>query len=159
MNIRIIHAFVIASALLAYSQAFADPGHDHRNLKVAFGSPGKESEVMKTVNVEAGDQMRFVFDRTDIRQGDVVKFIVRNSGKIRHEFSIGDTAYQRAHATMMKKIPDMVHNDPNMVTLEPGETKTLFWKFDKPVQGKIVFACHEQGHFEAGMKIEVVLGK
>ena len=152
-------AMVITSALFACAGVFADAGHDHDGMKVTFGSPGKESEVTKTINVEANDQMKFVFDRIDIKQGDVVKFVVRNTGKVRHEFSIGDTPYQRAHAAMMKKMPDMVHNDPNMVTLESGETKTVIWKFDKPVQGKLVFACHEPGHFEAGMKIDVVLVK
>ena len=67
-----------------------------------------------------------------------MKFIIRNTGKTRHEFSIGDTKYQRAHAAMMKKMPGMVHADsPNVTTLEPGETKLLIWKFDQPVKGVI----------------------
>ncbi len=160
MKTKLTRAIVIISALFAYGPAFADAGHDHHGgMKVTFGNPGTESEVTKTINVEANDQMKFVFDRTDIKRGDVVKFVIKNTGQTRHEFSIGDALYQRAHAAMMKKMPNMVHNDPNMVTLEPGETKMLIWKFDKPVQGKLVFACHIPGHFEAGMKTEVVLAK
>jgi uncharacterized cupredoxin-like copper-binding protein len=76
---------------------------------------------------------------------------VKNVGQVRHELSIGDRASQREHAEMMQAMPGMVHNDPNAVTLEPGETKQLVWKFDKPVAGKIEFACHEPGRYEAGM--------
>lgn len=103
--------------------------------------------------------MRFVFDRTDIRQGDIVKFVVTNTGKLRHKFSIGDVPSQRAHAAMMKKMPNMVHDDPNMATLEPAETKTLIWKFDKVVSTDLVFACHEPGHYEAGTILRTKLQK
>ncbi|MDH3219117.1 MAG: hypothetical protein OEO19_06245 [Gammaproteobacteria bacterium] len=51
---------------------------------------------------------------------------------------------------MMQKMPDMKHNDPNTVSLAPGESTSLTWKF----MGKdtVVFACNIPGHFEAGMK-------
>ena len=149
----------VACALFVCGTASADTGHDHGDLKITFGSPGTEARVTKTINVEANDGMRFVFDRADIKRGDVVKFVIRNTGKTRHEFSIGDTRYQRAHAAMMKQMPGMVHDSPNMVTLEPGETRILIWKFDKPVRGGLIFACHEPGHFEAGMKKDAVLTK
>jgi uncharacterized cupredoxin-like copper-binding protein len=150
----------VACVLLVCGRAFADTGHDHADMKTTFGHPGSAAAVTRIINVEATDRMRYVFDRTDIRRGDVVKFVIRNAGKTRHEFSIGDAKYQRAHAAMMKKMPGMVHDDsPNMTTLEPGATKTLIWKFDQPVKGGLIFACHEPGHFEAGMKMGVALKK
>lgn len=150
----------VACALLVCGGAAADAGHDHADMQITFGHPGDAAAVTKTINVDAGDNMRFKFDRTDIRRGDVVKFIIRNTGRTRHEFSIGDEKYQRAHAAMMKKMPGMVHDDsPNMTTLEPGESRTLIWKFDRPVAGALLFACHEPGHFEAGMKLNVDLKK
>ena len=150
-------AAAAVALFLASGSIFADAGHG--GSKSSFGSPGVESAVTKVVKVEANDHMRFVFDRTDISRGDVVKFVVRNTGKVRHEFSIGDAASQRAHAAMMRKMPGMVHHDPNMLTLEPGETKTLIWRFDRPLAGKIVFACHEPGHNEAGMNLQLALKK
>jgi uncharacterized cupredoxin-like copper-binding protein len=59
----------------------------------------------------------------------------------------------------MKKKPDIVHNDPNMAVLEPAQTKTVIWKFNRSVQDQLIFACHEPGHYEAGMKTEMALGK
>lgn len=156
---KAIALVTIATLIIPAGTAIADVGHHHADMKITFGSPGIPAKVTKTINVEANDQMRFVFDRTDIKRGDVVKFVIMNIGKVRHEFSIGDARYQRAHAGMMKQMPGMVHNNPNMTTLEPDETKTLIWKFDKPVKGGLIFACHEPGHFEAGMKTDVALAK
>jgi uncharacterized cupredoxin-like copper-binding protein len=164
MNSNARFSFVLLALTLMAGHAGADTGHEqmggmsgspgtheHMEMNVPFGSPGEEAEVTKTIQVQATDQFRFVFDRTDIRRGDVVKFVVANLGKLRHEFSIGDVPSQRAHAAMMKKMPGMMHNDPNTTTLEPGETKTLVWKFDKAMSTDLVFACHEPGHYEAGM--------
>ena len=56
---------------------------------------------------------------------------------------------------MMRQMPRMVHEDPNTLTVEPGDTKVLTWRFegDDPV----VFACNIPGHSEAGMVAEAVL--
>ena len=43
----------------------------------------------------------------------------------------------------------MVHHDGNTVTVKPGETKELTWKFKG--NSDVVFACNIPGHFEAGM--------
>jgi uncharacterized cupredoxin-like copper-binding protein len=52
----------------------------------------------------------------------------------------------------MRRNPDMKHDDdPAAVTLDPGETKTIVWRFSKPIQGHVVFACQMPGHWDAGM--------
>jgi uncharacterized cupredoxin-like copper-binding protein len=144
---------VLAAALAAalFSTA-AWAGGNHKGGHYTFGEPGKESEVTRTVEVMATDDMTLVMDLDSIRQGETIKFIVTNTGEIPHEFSVGDTASQRAHAKLMKKNPEMTHHDdPAAVTLGPGETKTIVWRFSKPVQGDIVFACQMPGHWDAGM--------
>jgi len=146
----------VALGLLT-AQAFADAGHGG---KFAFGSPGGESEVIRTVNVQAADTMRFNPSKLQIKQGETIKFVVTNSGRIKHEFTLGDRATQRLHATMMKKAPHMKHeDDAATVSLDPGETKILIWKFDKRPAAPIEIACHEPGHYEAGMKIAVTLSR
>jgi len=142
----------ILAFLLGASMALADEGHS-----LTFGSPGKESEAKRTVEFLATDNMRFSPGKLEVRLGETVKFVVRNGGKLKHEFTVGDRASQRAHALMMKKMPGMKHEDePGTVTLEPGETKTVVWKFDKKPATPLEFACHEPGHYESGMKIAVV---
>jgi len=140
---------------LGASVALADENHSW-----TFGTPGKDGEVARTVSVQAADTMRFDPPKLQIKQGETIKFVVTNSGRIKHEFALGDRAKQRAHATMMKKMPHMKHeDDAATVSLDPGETKTLIWKFDKRPAAPIEIACHEPGHYEAGMKIAVVLSR
>jgi uncharacterized cupredoxin-like copper-binding protein len=50
----------------------------------------------------------------------------------------------------------MEHDDPNLVSLEPGKTGEVIWQFTKP--GKVGFACLHVGHYEAGMKGTVTVG-
>ena len=51
---------------------------------------------------------------------------------------------------MMRKMPNMDHEDPNTVSLAAGETARLSWRFMG--DDAVVFACNIPGHFEAGMK-------
>lgn len=122
----------------------------------AVGRAGQQSEVSKTVTVALLDTMRFEFDPPlNLAQGDVVLFKVSNQGKIRHEFSIGSENEQSGHRQMMQQMPNMVHEDPNTVTVEPGQTKELVWKFEGNVP--VVFACNIPGHAEAGMVAQIHL--
>lgn len=78
-----------------------------------------------------------------------MRFIVTNAGTQKHEFAIGDAEEHRQHAELMKEMLNMKHDEGNAVTLEPGETKELIWRFGKP--GNVEIACHIPGHYEAGM--------
>jgi uncharacterized cupredoxin-like copper-binding protein len=148
----------IAILLLAHAgTALADQGHAHGG-PVAFGSPGKMAEVARTVEVIASDNMRFTPGSFLIKQGETIRFVVKNAGKTAHEFSIGDRSAHRAHGAMMKSMAGMQHADSETtVLLEPGETKTLVWKFDKRPTSALEFACNLPGHYEAGMKAQVEL--
>lgn len=139
--------------------ALADEGHDHRHQAASgFGSPGKEAQVTRTVEVIASDDMRFRPARIDIKRGETIRFVVKNTGKIPHEFSIGDRSAHKAHAAMMKSMPGMHHEDSETtVTVEPGKAKTIVWKFDGQPNSPLEIACNIPGHYEAGMKTQVVL--
>ena len=94
--------------------------------------------------------MRFAFDAPlDLKHGEAVRFVVTNRGQIRHEFSIGSADEQDAHRAAMRNMPNMVHDDPNAVTVDPGQTRELIWRFDG--DQPVVFACNIPGHSEAGM--------
>ena len=116
----------------------------------ATGNPALGQQATKTIKVTTLDTMRYKFSgEMEFSANDIVKFVVTNEGKIGHEFSIGDTAEQTKHRKMMQSMPGMVHQDGNTVTVKPGETKELVWKFNK--SDDVVFACNIPGHFEAGM--------
>lgn len=131
-----------------------DGAHEHGDS--AAGRPGNPEKISRTIKVTALD-IKYDKPRIEVKAGETIKFIVTNAGKLRHEFIIGDAEEQKQHAEMMKQMPDMVHEDANTITLEPGETKNLVWQFSKA--GKLEVACHIPGHYEAGMKSQVVVGR
>jgi uncharacterized cupredoxin-like copper-binding protein len=158
-NIQLGSMIAIASVFMT-AQVYAGPNHskDH-----SFGEPGHVEDVTRTVTVEAQDangEMKFVHEPLKINLGETIKFVVTNKGEMPHEFSVGDSPTQRAHALMMEKMPEMKHEeDPTAVTLQPGETKEIIWTFNKPVQGFIELACQMPGHYEGGMVSKVSLVK
>jgi uncharacterized cupredoxin-like copper-binding protein len=114
------------------------------------GYPVLPTDKTKKVSVTTTDEMRFYFSpEVEIQEGEIISFKVTNKGKVPHEFSIGNQAEQVAHQKMMRKMPNMVHNDGNTITIEPGQTKTITWKFIG--NETVVFSCNIPGHYEAGM--------
>ena len=43
----------------------------------------------------------------------------------------------------------MSHDEPNSVSIEPGKSAEIVWKFD--TEAKLEFACNIPGHYDSGM--------
>lgn len=114
------------------------------------GQPGSEAKVNRTVVVTMDDNMRFDPSDVAVKQGETIRFKVRNQGKLRHEMMLGTAKEIAEHAKMMRAMPDMVHHDANAITLDAGQEGELLWQFTH--KGTFDFACLEPGHFEAGMR-------
>jgi uncharacterized cupredoxin-like copper-binding protein len=95
------------------------------------------------------DSMRFEPAAIDVRQGETVRFVIRNDGKLMHEFVIGTKEENDRHAEQMVKFPNMEHDEPYMAHVEPGKTGEIVWTFNRP--GRFYFACLIAGHYQAGM--------
>lgn len=104
---------------------------------------------LRTIRVSMNDQMRFVPDRIAVREGETVRFVFKNGGKLMHEFVLGTREELEAHAELMRKVPKMEHDEPYMAHVAPGETGELVWTFNRA--GEFDFACLIAGHYEAGM--------
>lgn len=130
--------------------------HTH-DKSVNYGKPGNPAKVQRTIKVTTLDAMRFDPASITVKAGETIRFLVTNTGKIDHEFALGDAESQHEHAEMMKKMPGMKHDEANAVTVAPGQTKEIIWQFAKP--GKVEVACHLPGHYEAGMKGDIVVEK
>ena len=129
-------------------------GDAHDRGSFAFGEPGDAGKVDRTIRIKALDTMRYDKSQLKVRAGETVRFIVTNAGKIRHEFVIGDAAEQREHEQEMQGMPGMTMPDEaNGISLAPGQTKSIVWRFAGP--GTVELACHEPGHFEAGMRSDI----
>lgn len=122
-------------------------GHSHGD-STAIGVPGKVDT--RTVSVDMTDNMRFTPASVPVKQGETIRFVIKNSGQVKHEFVLGTEHELKEHYELMKKFPEMEHSDPNQITLTPGKTGEVIWQFTKA--GKVDFACLQPGHYDAGMK-------
>jgi uncharacterized cupredoxin-like copper-binding protein len=121
------------------------------------GGPADPDDADRIVEVATLDSMAFEPSRIDVSAGETVTFIVSNTGQATHEFTLGDAAMQQEHADAMAHMPDgMAHDLPNSITLQAGETKQLTWRFAD--NGAFEYACHEPGHYQAGMRGQVTVG-
>jgi uncharacterized cupredoxin-like copper-binding protein len=141
----LVSAFISSTALA--SGAHSGGHHADSN---AIGQAGNSSKVTRTIQVDMSDKMRFTPASIKVKQGETIKFMVKNSGKIKHEMVLGTEKDLKDHYEVMKKNPEMEHEDPNMVTVQAGKTAEMIWQFTKA--GTVHFACLQPGHYDAGMK-------
>lgn len=149
---------LLLAALAALPAAASAHGDAHKRgeapaarpmVETAFGRTGDPGRASHTVRVDMNDRMRFTPDSIEVKRGETVRFVVRNSGKVMHEMVLGTMADLKAHAELMRKQPGMEHDEPYMAHVEPGKTAEIVWQFTQP--GDFHFGCLVPGHFEAGM--------
>jgi uncharacterized cupredoxin-like copper-binding protein len=149
---------VITVALLAplLAHAHGEKPHGARPqeaqpmVETPFGRTGDAARVIRTIDVDMSDAMRFKPGSITVRRGDVVRFRVRNSGKVMHEMVLGREEDLRAHAELMRKHPGMEHDEPYMAHVGPGGAQEIVWQFT--VAGEFAYGCLVPGHYEAGMR-------
>lgn len=139
-----------ASVLLTVVLASAATIAAGRHGDISLGEPGNATQVTRTVHVDMTDNMRFTPAEISVKQGETIRFVVRNSGAVKHELVLGTAEVLREHYAMMSKLPGMEHADANMVSVAPGKTGEVIWHFTRA--GKADFACLQPGHYDAGMK-------
>jgi Uncharacterized copper-binding protein len=106
---------------------------------VALGfEPGTKASP-RAVKIAVNDELTFFPNVITVAEGETVTFAVTNIGKVAHEFMLGAAADAMADK----------EGTPEAADILAGKTKTLTFTFDGP--GPYAFACHEPGHFEAGM--------
>lgn len=152
LALGLILGLTAATTVLAHGDE-----HDKGQEADVYGVPGDTAKVSRTIQLDASDEMRFSKKDLKIRQGETIRFVITNIGKVRHEFSLGTKQELIEHYEQMKKFPDMVHEEANKVTIDPGQKGEVVWKFTKP--GVVDFACLHPGHYDAGMKGQIKVSK
>lgn len=155
MTHRTLKTMIAVLTIALCTPVFASGSHSHdhgdeSDAETAIGKPGLATKVDRTIRVDMTDNMRYTPSDIQVKQGETIRFIVSNSGQIKHELSLGTEKELQEHMEVMKKYPDMVHDEPNSITLAPGKQGEIIWQFTR--SGKVHFACLMPGHFEAGMK-------
>jgi uncharacterized cupredoxin-like copper-binding protein len=113
------------------------------------GAPGDISAVGRTLHIEAHD-MSFSPNVVLVHPGETVRLVISNRGTMRHEFVIASKMEHLEHRAMMRQKPDIdMANEPNAVTVDPGQSKELIWRFGR--NPNVEFSCDIPGHAKAGM--------
>jgi uncharacterized cupredoxin-like copper-binding protein len=152
MKTGLITLAMAIAPFVAHAAGTHSDGHGHDEM--ALGKPA-ESEPSRTVEVvmkeDYDGENIYIFDKDKLTfaAGETVRLHIVNAGEEVHEF-VMDTAEANAeHKAMMAKFPEMEHDDPNAVRLNPGEEADIVWTYGE--QGTYEFACLLPGHYEAGM--------
>jgi uncharacterized cupredoxin-like copper-binding protein len=142
-------------ALVAATQASAH-GPDH---EMGGGKPGDAGKVARVIDVVASDN-EFSLKSLQVKDGETVRFVVRNDGLDPHELLIGTRAAHAEHRQMMKAMMQQqkqgghahamaMEAHQSGVTVAPGKTASFVWTFARTLD--LEFACDIPGHYEDGM--------
>jgi len=168
----IVSATITLGATQAWSSGSHDGGH---GAKTNIGMPGKATAATRTIEINMFDNL-YEPESISVKEGETVRFVIKNSGEFVHEFNIGTAAMHANHQKEMIMMVEhgvleadkinhdmmkmdmgggktMEHDDPNSVLLEPGKSGEVVWTFAKA--SKIEFACNVPGHYDSGMMGQV----
>lgn len=145
----------IVLALVALLPASLDRALAHEShASYGAGEPGDPKKPSREIVVEMGDRF-YQPKKIEVKRGEQIRFVLRNSGHEDHEFLLATTEANLKHAEAMKKNPGMEHAEPNGIQLAPKKSGEIIWKFTKP--GTFEFSCLIEGHREDGMTGTVVV--
>ena len=156
---NLISTLKLIAACALFTSATASFAHENMPHKAKTGAVVKEQKdwgiagdaksVKREITLSMGDNMRFTPDVVTVKQGETVRFIVKNQGKQLHELVIGTKKELDEHAALMLKFPNMEHDEPYMAHVAAGKSQNLIWTFNRA--GEFEFACLIAGHYQAGM--------
>jgi plastocyanin len=99
----------------------------------------------RVIRVVAGPDYAFSPSTITVARGETVTFLVTTMGPTVHEFMVGP-----ADAVASDKA-----GTPEIADIAMMTTKSLTYTFDGP--GPFAFACHADGHYEAGMRGRITI--
>ena len=130
--------------------AFAchEPGHFEHGMKgwiLVVGPDVPRTGTVtspRLVHIDMSDKLKFDPSSLVVAKGETIHFVITNSGTVTHELALGPAdkvAADQIDGTVVVEADE----------IEAGMAKDLVYTFDGA--GPYGFACHEPGHFEAGM--------
>lgn len=97
--------------------------------------------------------------RIEVRLGEEVRLVFENPTDLPHEIFIGSEAAQANHAAELAAAGNDVEaadaRDPAAAYVPAGGVAQLTYRFNDPEA--TVIGCHLVGHWESGMRAEIVL--
>lgn len=125
----------------------------------ACGAPSQAGENSGPVEVRVTvTDFKVESSRTSFQSGVSYRFVVTNNGKLPHELMI--VPPMAVGAMPMEKMHELALGVVDEDDLPPGSTQEMTVTFDKAYpSGKLEFACHVPGHYDAGMHLPMTVTK
>ena len=150
--------FLVAVAALAAAAPASAHGPGHA---MSGGRPGDPAKATRTIEIVATDNA-FSLKSLQVRDGETIRFVVRNDGFDPHELLIGTRHEHAEHIEMMRAMIEaekkgqhshdmagMEEQHASGVTVAPGKTRSFVWTFARTAD--LEFACDIPGHYKDGM--------
>jgi uncharacterized cupredoxin-like copper-binding protein len=149
LRLAIIPALALAAT--ACSTGSGTPAPSAAPTKSAAASP---FDPVTRIEVRLSDSFTIEPEAMTVPHGVPVTFVVTNTGRIEHEFYLGDEAAQAEHDREMAA-GGMAHDEPEGIGVDPGQTRELVYTFAEA--GESIAGCHVVGHYAAGMKATIAV--
>ena len=94
----------------------------------------------RVLRIAAGPGYTFTPSSVAVARGETITFVVTGMGPAVHEFMVGPADAVAADAS----------GTPEIADISMMQSKSLTYTFDGA--GPYAFACHAEGHYEAGMR-------
>jgi len=108
--------------------------------------PAQAEDRMRTVEVTI-HYSRFDPSTLSFDPGTTVRFEIRNTDPIDHEFILGDEEVQAIH----ERGTEAHHGArPGEISIPAGTTRITTYTFAEA--GRLIFGCHLPGHYAYGMR-------
>ena len=148
MKKRSIRFALVGLAALAVGACGSDDGG-------GYGESADAAQATRTIDVTITQAKQYQPPSMTVAPGEVVTFRVTNSSSELHEFMLGD---EKVHDDHDKDMAAMgmgsmkVADRPNLLDLDPGESKQLTWKFPDKDGATVIYGSHVPGDYTGGLK-------
>ena len=142
-NLRRLVVAVLASLALV-----SGCGSDDSSSSNA-GSAGNADQAARTVDVNitaAGYEPATI----NAAKGETVTFSVTNSDTTIHEFVLGNEKTQDDYEKLMADMgtsPMLMPDTPNIINIEPGQTKSITWTFPNE-ETEVIYGSHQPNDYK-----------
>jgi uncharacterized cupredoxin-like copper-binding protein len=91
---------------------------------------------------------RFQPAAVTVAPGSTVRFVLRNTDPIDHEFILGGEAVHQLHEHGTQRR----HDAPGEISVPAGQERSTTVSFNLAAPGELEYACHLPGHYAYGMR-------
>jgi uncharacterized cupredoxin-like copper-binding protein len=135
-------------ALVSLMAACGADGYATSSKQNTIGHSGKQQVQITLVDYKITSNVM------EFKPGVGYHFVVKNNGKVKHEFMIMPKSFGAMDNMSMSDMDKMALTQ--VEDIEPGQTKTVDYTFGASTAGSHPeLGCFYPGHYQAGMRLEV----